>query len=98
MLMYHPTVRNKLKNLKKIIFCWHLESLPKREGSGSVMQWTLDRSKDPDPYQNVTESGTLLHKRFTLSLLKKNGKVEGFGSKAIQNKKQHDLTFAHFLV
>jgi hypothetical protein len=58
-----PTVRNKHKKMKKLIFL--LESgkpLPKRAGSGSVIQYTDPRIRirnpvygSKDPYQHVTD-------------------------------------------
>jgi hypothetical protein len=49
------TKKNKKKKLrKKPNFCWHLESLLKKEqDTGSVNQQY--GSADPDPYRNLTE-------------------------------------------
>jgi hypothetical protein len=43
-----PSLRNYQKNL---IFCWHLESHCRKEQDPDP-----DGSKNPDPFQNVTET------------------------------------------
>ncbi len=54
----HTESNMQKKFEKKIILCWHLEShLTKRAGSGSGSEFFCQvyGSKDPDPYQNVTD-------------------------------------------
>jgi hypothetical protein len=52
-----PTESNEQKNLEKktyfLLAFW--KSLTKRAGSGSGSVNQVNRSKDPDPYQNVTD-------------------------------------------
>jgi hypothetical protein len=47
--------KNNNKNLKKLIFCWHLKATAKKSRIRIRIHNAGYRSKDPDPYKNGTD-------------------------------------------